>query len=292
MSELAESLTTDTIEDGIGSDLSLEGYSGRIVHGNMLSRQSSALAAFMSTIVLRSWRRLRDQPVLRYAMLVFIPLFARPLHFSKAPDRPIYTRLKGLMTLPMFAGTLWQSTAVSIYQWLGKRESEHLENGITQSDIWNHLHSTQGWVGQGALGGAIFSIYAVAVLRWGYHAGVVSVFRRLGLRCAPISFLYFVVTTAAWGLWVGLMVKGIDYSIWYSNGDLSSYLNTLTSEHPYPALGVFLVIGGAAYRASINSSEGMAAVYANSKLLALVVGIMPVSLLLGLVYIYEAFVSS
>lgn len=253
---------------------------------------TSTVAAFMSTIVLRSWRRLRDQPVLRYAMLVFIPLFARPLHFSKAPDRPVYTRLKGLMTLPMFAGTLWQSTAVSIYQWLGKRESEHLENGITQSDIWNHLHSTQGWVGQGALGVAIFSIYAMAILRWGYHAGAVIVFRRLGLNCAPISFLYFVVTTAAWGLWVGLMVKGIAYSIWYSNGDLSSYFNTLTSEHPYRALGLFLIIGAATYCASVNSSRGMAAVYANSKCLALVVGVLPAILFLGLAYIYEALVLS
>lgn len=246
----------------------------------------------MSTIVLRSWRRLRDQPVLRYAMLVFIPLFARPLHFSKAPDRPVYTRLKGLMTLPMFVGTLWQSTAVSIYQWLGKRESENLENGITQSDIWTHLHSTQGWVGQGALGVAISSIYAIAILRWAYHAGAVSVFRRLGLNCAPISFLYFVVTTAAWGLWVGLMVKGIDYGIWYSNGDLSSYFNTLTSEHSYQTLGVFLFIGAVTYRASINSSQGMAAVYANSKFLALVVSVLPTILLLGLVYIYDAFVLS
>ncbi|WP_053129979.1 hypothetical protein [Pseudomonas sp. CMR5c] len=225
-------------------------------------------------------------------MLVFIPLFARPLHFSKAPDRPVYTRLKGLMTLPMFAGTLWQSTAVSIYQWLAKRESEYLENGITQSDIWAHLHSTQGWIGQGALGIAIFGIYAIAILRWAYHAGTVSLFRRLGLNCAPISFLYFVVTTAAWGLWVGLMVKGIDYGIWYSNGDLSSYFNTLTSEYPYQTLGVSLFIGAVTYWASINSSQGMAAVYANSKFLALVVGVLPAILLLGLVYIYDAFVLS
>jgi hypothetical protein len=244
----------------------------------------------MSTIVLRSWRHLRELSVLRYAMLVFIPLFARPLHFSKAPDRPVYTRLKGLMTLPMFVGTLWQSTTVSIYQWLGKRESEHLANGLNQSDIWNHLHSTQGWIGLVALAVAIFSIYAIAALRWGYHAGAVSVCKKMGFSCAPISLLYFVVTTAAWGLWVGLMVKGIDYSIWFSNGDLSAYFNTLTSEHPYTSLGLLLLIGAATYRASINSSRGMAVVYANSKFLAFIVGILPIFLVLGFVYVYEVLV--
>lgn len=254
-------------------------------------RLTATFMSTMSTIVLRSWRHLRELPVLRYAMLVFIPLFARPLHFSKAPDRPVYTRLKGLMTLPMFVGTLWQSTTVSIYQWLGKRESEHLANGIKQSDIWNHLHSTQGWIGLAALAVAIFSIYAIAIFRWGYHAGAVSVCRKLGFSCAPISFLYFVVTTAAWGLWVGLMVKGIDYSIWFSNGDLSGYFNTLTSKHPYRALVLFLFVGLVTCRASINSSHGMAAVYANSKFLAVVVGVLPIILLLGLVYIYEMLVS-
>jgi len=246
----------------------------------------------MSTIVLRSWRRLRDQPVLRYAMLVFIPLFARPLHFSKAPNRPIYTRLKGLMTLPMFVGGLWESTTISMYQWLGKRESEHLGNGVTQSDIWNQLHSTQSWIGLGGLAVAIVSIYAIAILRWGYHAGAVSVCRKLGFSCAQISFLYFVVTTAAWGLWVGLMVKGIDYSIWFSNGDLSGYFSALTSEHPYRALGGLLLVGLVTYRASINSSNGMAAVYAGSKFLAFIVGILPIILLLGLIYVYEALVLS
>ncbi|MCJ8176827.1 hypothetical protein MRS45_12035 [Pseudomonas viridiflava] len=246
----------------------------------------------MSTIVLRSWRRIRDLPVLRYAMLVFIPLFARPLHFSKSPDRPVYTRLKGLITLPMFVGALWRSSTISMYQWMGKRESEHLGSGITQSDIWNHMHSTQGWVGQGALAVAILSIYAVAVLRWGYHIGAASVCRKLGFSCAPITLLYFVVTSAAWGLWVGLIVKGIDYSIWYSNGDLSSYFNLSTSQHPYRALGLFLFIGAATYRASINSSHGMAAVYGGSKFLAFMVGILPVSLVLGLIYVYEAFVLS
>lgn len=250
------------------------------------------MAAYMSTIILRSWRHLRELSVLRYAMLAFIPLFARPLHFSKASDRPVYTRLKGLITLPAFVGTLWQSTTVSIYQWLGKRESEHLASGMNQSDIWNHLHSTQGWIGLVALAVAIFSIYAIAALRWGYHAGAVSVFKKIGFSCAPISFLYFVVTTAAWGLWVGLMVKGIDYSIWYSNGDLSSYFNTLTSQHPYRALGIFLFIGAITYRASINSSNGMAVVYANSKFLAFMVGSFPIMLVLGSIYVYEALVLS
>ena len=196
------------------------------------------------------------------------------------------------MTLPVFVGTLWQSTTVSIYQWLGKRESEHLANGINQSDIWDHLHNTQGWIGLVALAVAIFFIYAIAALRWGYHSGVVSVCKKMGFSCAPISLLYFVVTTAAWGLWVGLMVKGIDYSIWFSNGDLSGYFNALTSEHPYRALGLFLFIGAAIYRASINSSQGMAAVYENSKFLAFVVGILPIIFLLGLVYIYESLVLS
>lgn len=192
----------------------------------------------------------------------------------------------------MFVGALWKSTTISMYQWLGKRESEHLANGINQSDIWNHLHSTQGWVGQGALAVAIIGIYAIAALRWGYHAGAVSVCKKMGFSCAQISFLYFVVTTAAWGLWVGLMVKGIDYSIWYSNGDLSSYFNALTSQHPYRALGLFLFIGAATYWSSINSSHGIAAVYANSKFLAFVVSSFPIMLVLGGVYVYEALVLS
>ncbi|WP_148058979.1 hypothetical protein [Pseudomonas chlororaphis] len=246
----------------------------------------------MSTIVLKSWRHLRDLPVLRYVVLLFIPLFVRPLHFSKAPDRPMYTRLKGLMTLPIFVATLWQSTTLSMYQWLGKRESERLAVGVNQGDIWDHLHSTQSWIGLAALATAMFSIYAIAMLRWGYHAGAVSLCRKLGLSCTPISFLYFVVTTSAWGLWMGLLVKGIDYSLWLSNGDLSGFFNELSAKYPYRALGFFLVVGLAIYRASINSGHGMTAIYANSKLLALGVGFLPIILLLAFAYALETFASA
>jgi hypothetical protein len=195
------------------------------------------------------------------------------------------------MTLPIFVATLWQSTTLSVYQWLGKRESERLVAGVNQGEIWDHLHSTQVWVGLAALVTAIFSIYAIAILRWGYHAGAVSTFQKMGLKCTPISLSYFVVTTAAWGLWIGLLVKGIDYSLWHSNGDLSVFFNELPAKYPYPALAFFLLIGLATYKASINSGLGMSAIYANSKLLAWVVGLLPIILLLACLYVLEAFVS-
>ncbi|WP_156523281.1 hypothetical protein [Pseudomonas sp. GR 6-02] len=241
----------------------------------------------MSTIVMRSWRRLRDLPVLRYVMLFFIPIFARPLHFSKGTDRPLYTRLKGLMTLPIFVATLWQSTALSMYQWLGKRESERIITGISQGDIWDHLHSTQGWVGLAALVATTLSIYTIAILRWGYHTAAVSICQKLDFKCMPISLLYFIVTTAAWGLWIGLLMKGIDYSLWLSNGNLSGFFNELSSKHPHKTLGLLFIVGLAMYRASINSSHGMISVYAHSRILAWVVGFLPIILLSVAVYALE-----
>lgn len=201
----------------------------------------------------------------------------------------MYTRLKGLVTLPIFVATLWQSTTLSMYQWLGKRESVRLIDGVNQGDILDHLHSTQNWVGLTALSVATLSIYAIALLRWGYHTGAISICQKLGFSCVRISFLYFIVTTAAWGLWIGLLMKGIDYSLWLSDGDLSRLFNELSAEHPYKTLGLFLVIGLATYRASINSSHGMIAIYANSKLLAWTVELLPIILLLSLAYTLENF---
>jgi len=231
----------------------------------------------------RVWRHLRQSKLTAYAVLLLGPMFLRPAAFVRHPKgpQPIYARLPGMWGTPLLAATLYAGVMQSFYEWLAWREMSRPEPAMPAADYLHHLHFIRFELGLWTLGAAFIMLYMLALLRWLYHFGSTRVLRRWRSDILDPPFKYFVVTTAAWGLWFGLAAKGMALGLWQSgDGDLQGYLALRMEQHATAFLVCLLAVGAFMHLASHNRQAGMKALYGGSRKLLLLVEAVPVGIAL------------
>lgn len=222
----------------------------------------------MPPLLRQAWRLLRGAKVTTYALLMLGPMFVRPLDFVRQPNQiqPAYAKLPGLKSAPLLVSGVCAASAQSVYQWVFWLEMSNPAPAAPSADLLLRLHNTESLYFWGAFALTTMLVYVLAFLRWGYHCGFIHVLRkwRPELRRPPL--LYFVVTTAAWGLWLSLysaiIVRGLWQ--WKAQGDIGELVSAFVQSHQVSALVVLLIIGAAMKLAGRNSERGMKAIYGGS----------------------------
>ena len=238
----------------------------------------------------QGWRLLKDHAAVRYVLLLLAPLFSRPLDYMKRPGAPVHARLKGLWALPILVAGVWKTVMTSFYLWMHWRQGNTTVGEADNSELLKHFHVTESSVTWLMFAFVALGIYALALLRWGYHCCAVWTCRKAGFDCLMPPPLHFVVSTSAWGLWMGVLMAGINWTLWKGAGfDLGASLNDITNRNPMLILGALLAMTVALHLCTRNTNLGMLAIYAGSRWLYLAVSFVSFALLgtlaLGMAYL-------
>ncbi|WP_248801061.1 hypothetical protein [Pseudomonas sp. MWU13-2105] len=237
----------------------------------------------MLTSPRKIWRLLRATKVTTYILLMLGPMFIRPLAFIRHPhqSQPAYAKLPGLWGTPLAVAGVCAAAAQSIYQWMFWREMDKPSPAKPPADLLLQLHKTEGRYFWMVFALTALLVYALASLRWGYHYGAIHVIRKWRPELSKPPLKYFVVTTAAWGLWLSLYITGIVYGLWNwkTQGDVGEFFNTYVQTHQVGALVAVLIIGSAMKLAGRNSELGMKALYGGSKWLSMLVDVIGIGVM-------------
>ncbi|KAE9641954.1 hypothetical protein [Pseudomonas sp. PB106] len=207
-------------------------------------------------------------------------MFIRPLAFVKEPKQPqpAYAKLPGLLHTPLLVAGVMAPAFQSIYQWVFWREASKENHTQSCADLLYLLHETEGRYFWGGFVVTISLLYVIATLRWGYHRTAISLIRRWLPDLSNPPFKYFLVTTAAFGLWLSLCVTVIVYGLWHwrLDDDLKIIINDYAARH-LSGLTIMLLFLGICFRfAGRNSELGMKALYGGRGKLSTVVSMVAV----------------
>lgn len=243
----------------------------------------------MALSLRKVWRLLRGAKVTTYILLMLGPMFIRPLAFVRQPHQtqPAYAKLPGLKTAPLLVAGICATTVQSVYQWVFWLEMSKPAPAESPGDLLLQLHNTEGLYFWGAFALTAVLVYALAYLRWVYHCGVIHVISKWRPELSKPPPLYFVVTTAAWGLWLSLYSAVAVYGLWQwkAQGDMAERLSAYFQTHQVSALVVLLIIGAAMKLAGRNSERGMKAVYGGSSWLYVLVSMFPIGVMALLAFL-------
>lgn len=239
----------------------------------------------MSTLHRKIWRPLRGAKVTTYILLVLGPMFIRPLAFIRQPhqSQPVYAKLPGLWGTPLVVAGVCAAAVQSIYQWVFWREMDKPSPAKPPADLLLQLHKTESRYFWMAFILTAVLVYFLAGLRWGYHYGAIQVIRKWRPELSKPPLKYFVVTTAAWGLWLSLYIAGVVYSLWNwkAQGDIGEFFNTYVQTHKVGVLAVLFIIAAAMKFAGRNSELGMKALYGGSKWLSMLVDVIGIGVMVS-----------
>lgn len=202
-----------------------------------------------------------------YPLLATALLYIRPTHFIHRHNRPMYARSPFLWTSP------WIGAGVA-KGGIRKLASQLLFQKMAQSGVLSYVAYARldnfvsycGWASFGFIG---VMLYGLAVLSWTYHRCATAVCRECGLRVTGVPLLYFVVTTAAFGFWLGIATRAIAWISATPKVDLFDYkesLATTINAHPYLTACLMLTLTGAHLVSLQTRRQGMKEAYGNSGL--------------------------
>lgn len=237
----------------------------------------------MPPLLRQGWRLIRGNKTTIYILLMLGPMFIRPLAFVRQPNQPqsAYAKLPGLWSTPLLVAGMYAAAAQSVYQWVFWREMSKPVPAKPAADLLMQLHKTEGRYFWAAFALAAVLIYGLACLRWGYHYCAIHVMRRWRPELSKPPLKYFVVTTAAWGLWLSLYSAVVVYGLWQWNaqGDLGDFLSAYIQTHQVSVLVVLLIIGAAMKLAGRNSELGLRILYDGSRWLCVLVDVFAMSVM-------------
>ncbi|MFW6749176.1 hypothetical protein ACKUG4_00620 [Pseudomonas glycinae] len=246
----------------------------------------------MPPLLRRAWRFLRGAKATAYVLLMLGPMFIKPLAFVRVPHeaQPIYAKLPGLWGTPLLVAGVVAATIRSFYQWVFWREMNKSDPSSPAADLLLMLHNTEGRYFWFAFVFSAVLVYALAGLRWSYHFGAISFIRRWRPNLSNPPLKYFVVTTAAWGLWLSLYSAVVVYGLWQwkAQVDLAMLLNQYVEQHQTGVLVTLLGIGVAMRLAGRNGELGMKALYGGSKWLSMAVSLVAICALLLLAFLLSS----
>ncbi|WP_040067937.1 hypothetical protein [Pseudomonas batumici] len=228
-----------------------------------------------------AWSKLRDAKATKYALLVFTPIFVKPLDFIplRSEKRPLHVRLKGLWSLPLVVGGVWAGLVSSIVEWgYGKTA----DPSAPLADALQHLSRIKMIGEPFVIAISVAGLYGISMLRWGYHCAAIKLLRKWWPGLTKPHLLYFLVNTSSWGLWAAIYGAGLFHTIkWWDKAGQPAFVpddNNLTQ--PFAVLLVLIVLGGLQHFTTRNSVEGMRALYGGHRALRFVVELCGVLILL------------
>jgi len=243
----------------------------------------------MSAPVRRAWRFLRSAKLTAYILLILGPAFIRPLAFAKRSDQPqpAYAKLPGLWGTPLLVATVVAAAIESLYKWIFWREISRVDPRETPGELFLQLHQTERTYYWAAFILTAVAVYALSLIRWGYHLSAIRIIKKWRPALIDPPPIYFVVTTAAWGLWLAVYLYAVTYGLWYwtGPGDFSDYLSEYVRTHQEHLIVGFLCIGAGVKIANRNSQMGMKALYDGSHWLSLLVDLVAVLAMTLLAYL-------
>lgn len=212
-------------------------------------------------------------------------MFIRPLAFVRQSGfaQPLYAKLPGLWAAPVIVATLCASIFQSVYELMYWKEFSRAVLVMPASDLFLKMHSERWMFYWSGFLIAVATVYVLALLRWLYHLGATAILGKWWPEVTSPPLKYFVVTTASWGLWIGIFGSGIMSGVWKSRGgaDIDRLLNEFLLEYQGVALVVLLMLAGAFHLAGKNSHIGLKAVYGGRKSLVFLVSLVPM-IIMGL----------
>ncbi|MBN3854042.1 hypothetical protein G3N59_11690 [Paraburkholderia sp. Ac-20340] len=217
-----------------------------------------------------------------YLFLAFAPLYMRPLGFVGA-GKPTYTKLKGLWTTPFAGAALAVGGGSKLLQWIYFQQASVVAKDGSAFRQMAHIVNTGS---QTLFALTVGLIYGVAILRWGYHLAASTVCRHWGIQAARVPLLYFVVTTATFGFWLGVMVWAMGWLCEHWDARVEDLVTTLPVTHPGAILLMLLCFGAMLRWASFNGDAGFRQVYGNSAKLASFVQLAPACLAFAILYVF------
>lgn len=245
----------------------------------------------MPPLLRQAWRLLRGAKITTYILLMLGPMFVRPFAFVRQPhqSQPAYAKLPGLKSAPLLVAGICATTVQSVYQWVFWLEMSKPGPRESPADLLLQLHNTERLYFWGSFALTAMLVYALAYLRWGYHCGVIHVIRKWRPELSKPPPLYFVVTTAAWGLWLSLYSTVVVYGLWQwkAQGDISELINAYVQTHQVGALVALVIIGVAMKLAGRNSEQGMKAIYGGSGWLYVLISMFPIGVMVLLALLLQ-----
>jgi len=215
-----------------------------------------------------------------YPLIAFAPMYMRPLGFV-GENRPLYARLKGLWGAPLVGAGLAAKGGQELFSWLYFQHATVDIGDIAAFERMKHATTMGAW---GFFVMTAVIIYGIALIRWVYHLGAFTICRRFDLAVIKIPLLYFVVTTATFGLWLGISVRALAW-MYESAGAQGHTASRFVSDHPYVSVAAVLAVGMSTQWAFRNGQLGMKAVYANSSWLVTAIYAAAIPLLLLLQFL-------
>lgn len=251
------------------SSMSLSGLQGNYIVGK---RKMLFLRRVISqTIQTARW--------VLYPLLAVAPLYVQPSHFIRRHNRPMYARSRWLWTSPCIGAGLVASG-------MQKLTGQLLFQKMAQSGVLSHLgysrfESLMTYSGWASFGFVVVMLYGVAALRWTYHRCATAVCRGCGLLVTGVPLLYFVFTTAVFGLWLGIATWVMArVTTTPEQAHYLEWLATAINAHPYLTVCIMLALTGAHLVSLQTRRQGMKEVYGNSGLALFGVDIISFALLL------------
>ncbi|VVE14582.1 hypothetical protein PPN31114_02830 [Pandoraea pneumonica] len=220
-------------------------------------------------ILTRSIKRktLRSK-VMLYIMLTFAPWYVLPRHFITPEGRPAFTRHPGLFTSPLTAAAVAKFGAASLFSWIAFNQIKKLPPaGPDAYDMYNHFVSYGAYSFFFLIA---FGIYVWAAFEWGFHRVAFHACQRMDLVAHKIPFQYFVLTSAASGLWLALFIHAVAWVMRHSGGNFVAYVHALQAQAMEVQSIAFWAFLGSAYLlqyANRRRAKGISEVYGNSKLI-------------------------
>jgi hypothetical protein len=141
-------------------------------------------------------------------------------------------------------------------------------------------------VGMGAMALAVLMIYAIALIRWGFHVCATQVARRFIASVKRPPFRFFVVITSGYAIWftgAGLVIVSLlELTKGHSS---SSYLASLEQAYPWAFLGAAVALWYVTSAAQKRQHEGLQEMYGGSRRVLLAVNAIAIAILLALIYV-------
>ncbi|WP_233236529.1 hypothetical protein [Bordetella sp. LUAb4] len=218
----------------------------------------------MGIFIGRVWKRLRGASFVKYGTLLLAPFVIRPEAFlpGRVADRPIYARIPGLMASPLAAAAVFGAAVRSFDDWLLLRELSTPTTSIAPLELVKLVHQREFLMHWGGFILFALALYISALVRWSYHSGWVGLLKQTGLALVRPPLKYFIVSTAASGLWFGLFTMATVVLLKQNSEFVAELLNRYQYGFQLGIVGTLLLAAVALHVADKNRQTAIRSIYA------------------------------
>ncbi|GEM_PF-1919980 len=206
------------------------------------------------------WRKLREWGIAKFVVLLFFPLFGRPLDFVDGPQRRSYAFAKWGWALPLAAASVWAKAMVTFYTFVSRSDFDVYAQRLGAQKAHAHVVTTEKIMFWETLILICVVAAVVAAVRFGYFlfaSWVVSKFRRAPQR---VPFRYFLTSTSSTMFLYGCVFWGV--SLYFRHMSyVQPVLSIVGEKGTFIALGI---LGLLSYRVFQNRAMGVKELYGSS----------------------------